>query len=322
MSLQTVKAIVTFLSDVEFEKDPVMVCWHAGEPLTMPISFYEQAFEIFASGPKRVRQSIQTNGTLINDDWCHLFKDWDVTIGLSIDGPKPVHDAQRVDRSGRGTFERVTRGIEKLHEHGVYFSVITVLTSTSLEAADELWNFYKSAWIPYVGFNIDEIEGVNKRSTLTGSEHLQELRRFMSRIAELQAQDPSVEVERSDNRPGAILNFDSDGNFTTFSPELLGQTHPRYGNFRWGNVHTHSWADLASNPYFRRVREDVDQGIELCRATCGYFSVCGGGCPSNKLAEHGTFVAAETHSCRFHVQTIADVLLERLEGEISACEAK
>ena len=80
MTAETVQAIVRFLTDVPFADDSLKVCWHAGEPLAVPISFYEEAFEIFASGPRRVRQSIQTNGTLITDEWCLLFEKWSVQI--------------------------------------------------------------------------------------------------------------------------------------------------------------------------------------------------------------------------------------------------
>ena len=251
MSIETVRDIVKFIADVPFANEILTVCWHAGEPLAVPISFYERAFELFASGPRRVRQNIQTNGTLISDDWCYLFNKWSVQIGLSIDGPKAIHDRNRIDRTGRGTFERVTRGISKLREHNVPFSVIAVLTKDSLQAADELWDFFKSVGISHVGFNIDEIEGAHGSSSLQKAEHLVAFRRFMSRIAELHENDPDLkcreiedmrrhliapldgEIERADNRPGAILNIDADGNWTTFSPELLGQSHSEYGKFAW-----------------------------------------------------------------------------------------
>src|SRR5205814_677673 len=73
---------------------------------------------------------------------------------------------------------------------------------------------------------------------------------------------PGAGVERTDNRPGAILNIDVDANLTTFSPELLGQEHPKYGRFSWGNVHTDSWATIVQNPSFQQVCADIKAGIE------------------------------------------------------------
>jgi uncharacterized protein len=341
ITLETVEAIAKFLRDVPVSHSHLSIGWHAGEPLVVPRSFYERAFQCFATTPgmPEVRHSFQTNGTLIDEDWCDFFKRWSVHVGVSVDGPQAIHDSQRVDRAGRGTFNRVIRGISKLREHEVPFSVISVLTKESLNVPDAIWRFYQSHGISRVAFNIDEEEGVHKESSLNPDEHLTAFRAFMSRIAELQEQDPSIEVrelatmrrsltasptaevKKSDNRPGAILNIDVDGNITTFSPELLGQVHPKYGRFSWGNVHADSWKQFAQNVGLQRARADIKAGVELCRAQCPYFVVCGGGCPSNKLADHDTFVATETTKCRFKIQTVADVVIERLERQIGAGSA-
>ena len=335
MTVDTVEAIANFLRDVPVRNEPLTVCWHAGEPLVVPPSFYEQAFQCFtAPGIPAIQHNFQTNGTLINDDWCDLFKRWSVKVGVSIDGPRAVHDARRVDRSGRGTFDRVMRGIARLRQHEVPFHVLSTVTNASLNAADQIWEFYRSRGITRVGFNPEDEGGPNEESSLTSTEHLTAFRKFMSRIAELQEDDstirirelddmrrrltapPRAEVGRDDNRAGSILSIDVDGNLTTFSPELLGRVHSTYGKFSWGNVHVDSWAQLLENPQFQRANADIIAGIELCREGCPYFSVCGGGCPSSKLAEHNSFVAAETQTCRFHVQAVADVVIEKLEREI------
>ncbi|BBZ46466.1 cyclophane-forming radical SAM/SPASM peptide maturase GrrM/OscB [Mycobacterium parmense] len=333
ISFDTVEAIAKFLRDVPVKSPPLTVCWHAGEPLAVPIAFYERAFTCFAEmpGAPAVRHSFQTNATLITDDWCDFFKRWSVHLGVSVDGPRELHDSQRIDRAGRGTFDRVMRGIAKLRQHDVAFGVISVLTERSLGAPDDMWEFYRSNGIRRVAFNVDEGKGVHEESSLTASEHLSAFRDFMSRIADLQERDPAIsvreldgmrrhlsaspdtDVTKTDNRPGAIININSDGDLTTFSPELLGQVHPRYGRFAWGNVHKDSWSDFAGNSQLRRARADVQAGVELCRQQCPYFAVCGGGCPSNKLAEHDTFVATQTMKCRFKIQAVADVVIERLE---------
>jgi uncharacterized protein len=336
MTADTVEAIATFLRDVPVRKEPLNVCWHAGEPLVVPISFYERAFECFATSPglPAIQHIFQTNGTLISDDWCDLFKRWSVRVGVSIDGPQAIHDACRVDRSGRGTYDRVMRGISRLRQHEVPFHVLTTLTNESLTAADQMWEFYRSQGVTHVGFNPEDESGDNDESSLKSRENLNAFRKFMSRIAELQEADPTIsvreldgmrerltsppttEVGRSDNRPGSILNIDVNGNLTTFSPELLGRVHSTYGKFAWGNVHMDSWAEIEKNPQFQRAYSDIKAGIELCRETCPYFAVCGGGGPSNKLFEHDTFVAAETEYCRFHIQAVADLVIERMEHEI------
>src|SRR6202044_3736696 len=85
------------------------VIWHAGEPLVLPVSYYEAAFNaIEALRPPwlELRHSIQTNGMLISQEWCDFIRKWHIGVGVSVDGPKQLHDANRVTRSGAGTFDR------------------------------------------------------------------------------------------------------------------------------------------------------------------------------------------------------------------------
>jgi uncharacterized protein len=335
MSLSTVEAIARFVRDLPLAKHPLPLVWHAGEPLVMPMSFYEQAVEHFTSAAPELplQHQFQTNATLLTDEWCQLIKRTSIRVGVSIDGPKHIHDANRVDRAGKGTFERTIRGIGKLREHHIPFTVISVITRAALDRPDEVWEFLASLGASQLAFNIEEVEGAHHSSSLEGRGLRDLVRDFFARIAELQTKMPEVRVRelddmrrhltapvgssvnRANNSPGSIINIDVAGNVTTLSPELLGQVHPRYGQFNWGNVHTDSWDDVLHNPEFLRVLESVEAGVEKCKASCGYFAVCGGGNPSNKLAELDTLDGAETLHCSLHVQTVADVVIDRMERE-------
>jgi uncharacterized protein len=336
MTVATVAAIGRFLRGANLREQQLSIVWHAGEPLTVPVTFYDDAFRSLqaATAPMALQHHFQTNAMLIDDDWCALFKRWAVRIGISVDGPKDIHDAHRVDRSGRGTYDRVMRGVSKLREHEIPFTVIGVLTPGALQAPDALWRFFSELGAVHVGLNVEEAEGVNVVSSLAQPAALELLRGFLLRATQLQASStpigvrefdsmrshltapPGCDVMRADNMPGSIVNVDVHGNVTTFSPELLGTDHPRYGKFHWGNVHTDQLADIVRHPGFQKAYRDIRDGIEQCRATCGYFSVCGGGNPSNKLAESGSFATTETQYCRLHVKTFADALLADLEREM------
>src|SRR5690348_1012680 len=125
--------------------DHISIVWHAGEPLTLPIAFYEQAFqtaEQFNTRGIHVTHCFQTNGMLINQAWCDLIKSHHVQIGVSLDGPRPLHDAHRVDRAGKGTFDRALRGLTLLQQNGVPLSIIIVLTHAALAYPDEIWQFF------------------------------------------------------------------------------------------------------------------------------------------------------------------------------------
>ena len=113
--------------------------------------------------------------------------------------------------------------------------------------------------------------------------------------------------------PFAIVSVDCDGNFSSFSPELLGLPSAEYGDFVLGNVHTHGFAAAAQSPRFAAIDAAIGAGIARCRQTCGYFRLCGGGAPANKYFENGSFDSAETLFCRFTRQSMLDVLLDKLE---------
>jgi uncharacterized protein len=342
MTEETVRAVVDFLADVPFACEPLSVVWHAGEPLAAPVTFYEHAFRCFAAGSRgrRFRHCIQTNATLIDDNWCSLISDWSVSVGVSLDGPETIHNAHRVDRSGRGTFARTISGVRQLQKHDIPFHVLTVLTNDSLLAADEMWNCYTDLGVSMVGFNVEEIEGANRTSSVGSPEMPDAFRAFMARIAELEASDwPWIKVRefedarrlltapvgtaphRSDNTPGAILSVDVNGNVSTFSPELLGVKDSRYGSFCWANVYTGKWSDIIRAPGFHRAWNDIAIGVQHCQDSCAYFELCGGGSPSNKLAENGTFASTETLHCRLHVKAIADVMMDVIERELSSAKA-
>lgn len=94
--------------------DGLSVVWHAGEPMVLPIDFYRRAgalIDRLRPPSLTVRQSFQTNGTLIDDAWCEFFAEMQINVGVSIDGPQLLHDKNRVTRSGRGTFDRTIAGI-------------------------------------------------------------------------------------------------------------------------------------------------------------------------------------------------------------------
>ncbi len=106
-----------------------------------------------------VTHSFQTNGTLINHAWCEFFAEERVNLGVSIDGPKRLHDRNRLTRSGRGTFDKTIAGIRLLRRHGVPFHVISVLSTESMAAAREMFDFYVEEGIEQVCFNVEESEG-------------------------------------------------------------------------------------------------------------------------------------------------------------------
>jgi uncharacterized protein len=324
-------------------EDGVTVVWHAGEPLVLPIAFYRRAFalidELKPAG-LHLSHSFQTNGTLLDDAWCEFLKREDVAVGVSIDGPQHLHDLNRRTRSGRGTFERTIAGIRCLRRHGVPFHVISVLTAESLAAPREMFDFYVREEIDRVCFNVEESEGDHVSRSFGEAGIADAYYRFLREFWRLAAavpekfafireiDDATMQVLRPRDtvfanqlvEPFAITSMDWSGNLATFSPELLGLKNPAYDDFIIGNINRDRLTELPQRPAFRKMLADIAAGVELCRAGCEYFSVCGGGEPVNKLAENGSFISSETTYCRMTKMRATDLVLDLLDrvGQQSA----
>jgi uncharacterized protein len=335
ITLETLEQIFAWAFRSGLVRQEFTLLWHAGEPMVLPASFYEQAtvlLERCNDSGFAVKQSFQTNATLIDDAWCAFIRRHDVHVGVSVDGPAFLHDLHRRTRRGGGTFERTLAGMRRLQDHEIDFNVITVLTAASLAYPDELFDFYRENGITSVSFNVEEIEGPHASSSLSAQGTEARFRRFYSRFLDLViAADCPFEVRefstaqgslsyRHDSgmrtqecRPFAILNVDCQGNFSTYSPELLGLSSPRHGSFAFGNVARDSLQDVLADPRFIALDQEIGCGVVQCHATCSYAPFCGGGPPGNKFFENGDFATTETLSCRLHKQVTFDVALTKLE---------
>ena len=335
MTVETLEKALNWVFSSGLVRQPFTLLWHAGEPMVLPATFYEQAtlaLERCNVSGFEVTQSFQTNATLVNEAWCEFIRRRSVQVGVSVDGPDFLNDRHRVTRKGGGTLENVLRGMRMLRDHRIPFDVITVLTSTSLDYPDELFDFYIEHGITSVAFNVEEIEGPHVTSSLSASGIEPRFRRFYSRFMDLVlASDPPLQVREFDFarnsisyhqqseirvqecRPFAILNVDYEGNFSTYSPELLGLNSPRHGSFALGNVARDSLESVLAMPRFLALDDEIRRGVDLCQETCRYFPFCGGGPPGNKFFENGDFATTETLSCRLHRKATFDVALDKLE---------
>ena len=336
-SLDLLEPIFKNLFESKFVDKKFTVVWHAGEPLTMPIAFYESAFDQIEhlnqqldAGDRTITHAIQTNAVLINQAWCDLIQKYHVNIGVSLDGPAFIHDAHRKTRKGIRTHASVMRGVSLLNENGIDFNVIAVLTRDSLNFPDEIFNFFVENKIRRIGFNIDELEGSNQSSSFSGDDVEDRYRTFMQRFLELTKSKSGylrvrefenakniilgkIDVTQGQFVPFSMINIAYNGDFSTFSPELLSMESQKYGDFILGNVLKDTFESASKTDKFKRMNRDIQSGVKLCQRTCRYFSVCGGGAPSNKYFENGSFNSAETLYCRYTKQILTDIVLADLE---------
>jgi uncharacterized protein len=344
MGLDTIRAAVRTVVDGGLVDHCLSVVWHAGEPLVLPISYYQEAFAAIdeaVQGRFQVSHSFQTNGTLIDRPWCEFFQKHPVRIGLSIDGPAFLHDLHRKTRAGKGTHAQAMEGAECLREHGITFHVIAVISADSLDHAEAIFHFFEEQKIREVGFNVEELEGDHGSSSLSGEAALNRIEKFWQRLYELQQESegavdirefrkaaqailgsrtdaPWQEIAQHNDQvmPFRIISVDWQGNLSTFSPELLGVRDAAYNDFTFGQAGHTDLATIRASASFQQLANGIWKGVEACARTCDYFVACGGGAPSNKYFENKSLASTETMYCRTSIQMPFKIVLAEWEHQL------
>lgn len=139
---------------IAIQPGAVLFTWHGGEPLLRSRDFYEKVLTLqrkYANG-KQIDNSIQTNGTLITDDWAKFLVDNHFLVGVSIDGPQDLHDTYRLSRSGQSSWSQVMQGIEILNKHKVEWNAMAVVTHDTSQRPLDFYNFFRAIDCNYIQF--------------------------------------------------------------------------------------------------------------------------------------------------------------------------
>lgn len=132
----------------------VMFTWHGGETLMRPLSFYKRAVELqklYGRG-RQIDNSIQTNGTLLTDEWCEFFRENNFLVGISIDGPQDFHDEYRRNKMDAPSYHKVMQGIKLLKKHGVQYNCMAVVNDYNADYPLEFYNFFKEIGCEFLQF--------------------------------------------------------------------------------------------------------------------------------------------------------------------------
>ncbi|MBV7509082.1 anaerobic sulfatase maturase [Bacillus sp. sid0103] len=147
----------------------IVFAWQGGEPTIMGLDFFKRAVSLQKkhAGGKQITNTIQTNGTLLNDDWCEFLSTNHFLVGLSLDGPEHIHDQYRIDRGGKPTFRLVMKALSILKKHKVEFNILTCVTRYSAYRPLEIYHFFKEHDIQFIQF----IPVVEREGTEMGLRH-------------------------------------------------------------------------------------------------------------------------------------------------------
>ena len=311
MSVPVARAVAETVNAWAARVPRFSVVWHGGEPLTVGREHLAALMAPF----RGVEHHVQTNATRIDDAWCTFFAEHGVRVGISIDGPEEL-TSQRVTRAGRPAYERIMRGIEALRRHNLPFAALCVVSDPRPGLATRLYRFFVELGCYALGINIEEREGVNRRSNAHGDDAV---RAFWAELTEAWRADPCIElreVEWALRYAGATLagaadellprqhdpipTVAYDGRVVLLSPELAGFSDPAYGDFTSGNVLDTPLDEIVAAASAKPAGWIAEYlaGVEACRASCPYFGFCGGAHAANRYFEHGRFDGTVTEHCR------------------------
>jgi uncharacterized protein len=286
---------------IEAQRVPeVTFAWQGGEPTLMGLDFYRLALEFQQKHRRpgmRIQNTLQTNGTMLDDEWCSFFREHDFLIGLSLDGPEAMHDAYRVDKGGKPTFDRVMEGVALLKKHGVEFNILTTLHAANVGHPLEVYHFLRDEvgtqfiqFIPIVERDNQPGFQVSERS-LSGQQYGAFLiavfdewvRRDVGRVY---VQIFDVALAAWAGEPVGLCIFEEtcgkalamEHNGDVYSCDHYVEPSYKLGNLKQRPLLTM----VVSQQQYQFGRAKRDSLPRYCRE-CAVRFVCNGGCPKDRI---------------------------------------
>lgn len=282
----------------------VTFIWQGGEPTLMGLDFFRLAAELqqkYRRAGLRIHNAVQTNGTLLNDEWCQFFREHDFLIGVSLDGPRELHDVYRVDRGGNATFDRVMEGVALLKKHGVEFNILTSVHAANATHPMAVYRFLRDEvstqfiqFIPIVERENDtgfqEGERITERS-VAGREYGDFLiavfdewvRRDVGRVF-VQLFEVAL-TGWLGQRPGLCICEETCGTALAMehNGDLYACDHFVEPSYRLGNIQESPLVELVGSKRQRQFGLAKRDALPCCCRECQVRFVCSGGCPKNRV---------------------------------------
>lgn len=288
----------------------VLFTWHGGEALMRPISFYKRAIELqrkYACG-HRIDNCIQTNGILLNDEWCRFFKENNFLVGVSIDGPQEFHDEYRRTAMGGPTFPKVMQGIKLLNKHGVEWNALAVVNDFNADYPLEFYHFFKQIGCHYIQFTPIVERLTNREDNLTLAPGMQEggkltdfsitaeqwgnflcaifdewvhndvgeyyIQLFDATLANWVGMEPGICTLSKECGHAGVMEFNGD---------VYSCDHFVYPEHRLGNISTHTITEMMYGDKQREFARMKHQMLPRQCRECKYEFACHGECPKNRF---------------------------------------
>ena len=333
--------------------------WQGGEPTLLGLNFFKKIIEFQKPfiKQKKIINSLQTNGTLLNDEWCQFLKKNKFLVGISLDGPEEIHDRYRHDRGGRGTFDKVMRGLNLLQKHGVEYNVMASVAKETAYKPLEVYRFFKNQGVEFIQFTpvIERVADPERKQfglKLAGPSSLDKEEK------NLKVTEWSVEPEkygdfliaifdewvRNDVGRTNVMNFEwalhawigipspvcthaqqcGESVIVEHNGDVYACDHSMYPEYKLGNI-------VKDDP-MNMIKLSIASGFGACKETslprwckeCEVLKACWGGCPKHRFAmtyynEPGLHYLCEGYKKFFlYIRKYLRVITQLLENGLPA----
>ncbi|MUJ27383.1 anaerobic sulfatase maturase [Aliivibrio fischeri] len=273
--------------------------WHGGEPMMKGVAFYQTAIELQQAHQSTapIQNTIQTNGTLINERWAAFFAQHNFMVGISIDGPQLINDIARIDKSGNSSFERTMRGIQHLKQQNVEFNTLTVINNKSYKHGKAIYRFLKENGSTYLQFQPCIDHEMDRRFdydwTLTGKQWGE----FLCNVFDEWAANDigKIYVQFFENCLMILMGHQSQmcHHAETCGQQLMIESngdvfscdHYAYNNYKIGNINDNnaSLAQMVNSPEQMLFGQNKHDSLNQKCLRCDFKPLCNGGCPKNRV---------------------------------------
>lgn len=313
----------------------VLFTWHGGETLMRPISFYQKAIELqkkYAYG-RQIDNSLQTNGTLLTDEWCKFFKENNFLIGISVDGPQHCHDKYRKTKDNRPSFYNVMKGISLLKRHGVEFNIMGVVNDYNVDYPLEFYNFFKEIDCRYIQFSpiVEQIDGKLAPWSVSSGKWGDFLiaifdewvkndvgkffvQYFDSTLANWVGEKPGLCTLAKTCGHAGVMEFNGD---------VYSCDHFVYPEYKLGNIKNQTLTELMYSQKQLKFGQDKFDTLPTQCQTCKYLFACNGECPKNRICTTSTGEDGLNYLCKGyykffdHVAPYMDFMANELKNKRS-----
>ncbi|RNC65887.1 anaerobic sulfatase-maturation protein [Proteiniphilum sp. X52] len=327
----------------------VMFTWHGGETLMRPLSFYKKAVELQKkyAGGRQIDNSIQTNGTLLNDEWCAFFKENNFLVGISIDGPQDFHDEYRRDKMGRPSFHRVMKGIQLLQKQGVEFNCMAVVNDYNVDYPLEFYRFFKEIGCQFVQFTpiVERLRKNNREMKLATAQEKEEevelapftvdaekwgdflcaifdewvkqdvgkvfIQLFDSTLANWVGEQPGVCTMAKTCGHAGVMEFNGD---------VYSCDHFVFPEYKLGNIYSRTLTSMMySEEQLNFGNDKFDKLPRQCRE-CDMLFACHGECPKNRFMKDKYGNEGLNYLCKGYYKFLSHVApyMDFMKGELLA----